>query len=220
MQTIFFVRHGQTDWNAEGRFQGHSDIPLNATGLSQAHHAARMLAACPIDRVVASPLVRAARTAEIVNERLGKPIVFGPHMENFSEIAEAFLMHEFRGNVLCRLVRGFEPGDGVVVAGAGQADIAHVALRCRGEVIVALAGCDIKRSAKAGVGFIEIVTAPFPPYDPLFTNYLAPAPVYPDNYMPDLLSDSMFATDTSLGFSGGELAPHVPGSKFGIFNGP
>jgi putative exosortase-associated protein (TIGR04073 family) len=77
----------------------------------------------------------------------------------------------------------------------------------------------INRSlARTGVGIIEIVTAPFPPYDPLFTNYLAPAPVYPDNYMPDLLSDSMFATDTSLGFSGGDVAPMIPGSRFRIFD--
>jgi broad specificity phosphatase PhoE len=73
---FYFLRHGQTDWNAEGRFQGHSDIPLNALGLSQARDAALALARCPIDLVVASPLVRAARTAEIVNERLGKPIIF------------------------------------------------------------------------------------------------------------------------------------------------
>jgi probable phosphoglycerate mutase len=73
---FYFLRHGQTAWNAEGRFQGHSDVPLNATGLSQAQEAARALARCPIDIIVASPLVRAARTAEIVNERLGKPIVF------------------------------------------------------------------------------------------------------------------------------------------------
>ena len=77
----------------------------------------------------------------------------------------------------------------------------------------------INRSlARTGVGIVEIVTAPFPPYDPLFTNYLAPAPVYPDNYMPDLLSDSMFATDTSLGFSGGDVAPMIPGSRFRIFD--
>ena len=47
---FYFLRHGQTDWNAEGRFQGHSDIPLNALGLSQAREAALALAACPIDR--------------------------------------------------------------------------------------------------------------------------------------------------------------------------
>jgi broad specificity phosphatase PhoE len=72
---FYFLRHGQTDWNAEGRFQGHSDIPLNALGLSQAHEAARVLVQSPVDIIVASPLVRALRTAEIVAERLGKPIV-------------------------------------------------------------------------------------------------------------------------------------------------
>src|SRR5712671_3970754 len=41
--------------------------------------------------------------------------------------------------------------------------------------------------ARTGLGIIEVVTAPFPPYDPLFTNYLAPGPVYPDNYMPNIL---------------------------------
>jgi broad specificity phosphatase PhoE len=78
---FYFLRHGQTDWNAEGRFQGHSDIPLNAIGLSQAQKAARALARCPIDVIVASPLVRAARTAEIVNACLGKPILFDDELK-------------------------------------------------------------------------------------------------------------------------------------------
>jgi broad specificity phosphatase PhoE len=73
-RNFYFLRHGQTDWNAQGRFQGHSDIPLNALGLSQADDAARLLAPCPIDLVVASPLVRARKTAEIVNAQLRKPL--------------------------------------------------------------------------------------------------------------------------------------------------
>ena len=72
--------------------------------------------------------------------------------------------------------------------------------------------------ARTGVGILEIVTAPLPPYDPMFTDYLAPGPVYPDNYMPGLISDSMFSTDTDLGFSGGDVAPMVPGSRFRIFD--
>jgi putative exosortase-associated protein (TIGR04073 family) len=72
--------------------------------------------------------------------------------------------------------------------------------------------------ARTGLGIFEVVTAPFPPYDPLFTNYLAPGPVYPDNYLPNIMSDSMFATDTSLGFSGGDVAPMIPGSRFRIFD--
>lgn len=72
--------------------------------------------------------------------------------------------------------------------------------------------------ARTGVGAYEIVTAPFPPYDPVCTSYLAPGPVYPDNYTPGLLADSLFATDNKLGFSGGEVAPYIPGSRFTVFD--
>jgi putative exosortase-associated protein (TIGR04073 family) len=72
--------------------------------------------------------------------------------------------------------------------------------------------------ARTGVGVYEIVTAPFPPYDPVWTSYLSPNPVYPDNYTPNLVEDSSFATDTNLGFSGGDVAPFIPGSRFRIFD--
>jgi probable phosphoglycerate mutase len=66
---FYFLRHGQTDWNREGRYQGTSDIPLNAAGIAQAHAAARRLAAVAIDCIIASPLIRARKTAEIVAEQ-------------------------------------------------------------------------------------------------------------------------------------------------------
>ena len=72
--------------------------------------------------------------------------------------------------------------------------------------------------ARTGIGIYEVVTAPFPPYGPVFTDSFAVNPVYPDNYAPYLLEDSMFATDTNLGFSGGDVAPMVPGSRFRIFD--
>lgn len=72
--------------------------------------------------------------------------------------------------------------------------------------------------ARTGVGIYEMVTAPIPSYDPVLTHYLAPGPVYPDNYTPNLLSDSMYATDTNLGFSGGDVAPFIPGSRFRVFD--
>ena len=75
-----------------------------------------------------------------------------------------------------------------------------------------------KSLARTGVGVYEIVTFPFPPYGPVFTDYLSPDPVYPDNYRPDIIEDSLFATDTNMGFSGGDVAPFVPGSRFKIFN--
>jgi len=77
----------------------------------------------------------------------------------------------------------------------------------------------INRSlTRTGIGIYEMVTAPFPPYGPVYTDKFAPGPVYPDNYTPNLVEDSMFATDTNLGFSGGDVAPIVPGSRFRIFD--
>ena len=75
-----------------------------------------------------------------------------------------------------------------------------------------------KTLARTGVGIYEVVTAPIPPYDPVFTDYLTPNPRYPDNYAPDLIDDPLFATDSDMGFSGGDIAPWVPGSRFKIFN--
>lgn len=72
--------------------------------------------------------------------------------------------------------------------------------------------------ARTGVGIYEIVTAPIPPYDPVWTDYLSPNPVYPDNYTPNLVEDSTYATDTNLGFSGGDVMPFMPGSRFRIFD--
>lgn len=72
--------------------------------------------------------------------------------------------------------------------------------------------------ARTGIGVYEVVTAPFPPHGPVFTDYLSPGPVYPDNYHPGLVEDSMFATDTNLGFSGGDVVPIITGSRFRIFD--
>lgn len=71
---FWFLRHGETDWNAEGRSQGRTDIPLNAVGVAQAERAAAAMPGRGIVRIVASPLGRALRTAEIVNARLGLPL--------------------------------------------------------------------------------------------------------------------------------------------------
>jgi putative exosortase-associated protein (TIGR04073 family) len=75
-----------------------------------------------------------------------------------------------------------------------------------------------KTLARTGVGIYEVVTCPFPPYGPVCTDYLSPNPAYPDNYHPDIIDDALFATDTNMGFSGGDIAPYVPGSRFKIFN--
>lgn len=75
-----------------------------------------------------------------------------------------------------------------------------------------------RSAARTGIGIYEVVTFPFPSYDPIATDYLAPGPVYPDNYKPQLVSDPLYATDTNLGFSGGDVLPISPGSRFRIFD--
>ncbi|MFY7812445.1 MAG: histidine phosphatase family protein, partial [Candidatus Nanopelagicaceae bacterium] len=68
IQRIVLWRHGQTDWNLENRFQGHSDIPLNATGFAQARRAAPLLMGLKPSKIVSSDLVRARQTAEALSE--------------------------------------------------------------------------------------------------------------------------------------------------------
>jgi probable phosphoglycerate mutase len=62
-QRIVLWRHGQTNWNIENRFQGHSDIPLNDVGLQQAERAAPLLLALRPSKIVSSDLIRAQQTA-------------------------------------------------------------------------------------------------------------------------------------------------------------
>ena len=66
MTTILLARHGETEWNREGRFQGHADPPLNATGRAQAAELAAGLKGVELAAVYSSPLRRALETAELV----------------------------------------------------------------------------------------------------------------------------------------------------------
>ena len=75
-----------------------------------------------------------------------------------------------------------------------------------------------KTLARTGMGLYEIVTFPIPPYEPIGKNCVKPGRPYPDNYRPRILDDSLYATDTALGFSGGDVVPIVPGSRFHIFD--
>lgn len=65
------VRHGETDWNRDGRFQGHADIPLNAAGLVQMRDLAEQLSGESFSIVYTSPLRRASESADLLAERLG-----------------------------------------------------------------------------------------------------------------------------------------------------
>lgn len=71
---FWFLRHGETDWNARSLSQGSTDIPLNARGVAQAEAAAKALRGRGIATIIHSPLARARRTAEIVAAELGLPL--------------------------------------------------------------------------------------------------------------------------------------------------
>lgn len=80
MATLLLVRHGETDWNAEGRLQGHTDRPLNDYGRRQAQALAEQLAGARVDAIYTSDLARARETAEIVAARLGLPVAVDPDL--------------------------------------------------------------------------------------------------------------------------------------------
>ena len=86
---FWFLRHGETDWNAQGISQGNVDIPLNAIGIAQARAAAQKLRNRGIATIVSSPLSRARVTAGFAGEVLDLPIEIDPDLREV-----AFGVHE------------------------------------------------------------------------------------------------------------------------------
>jgi probable phosphoglycerate mutase len=78
--TLLLARHGETDWNRDGRFQGHADPPLNEHGRRQAHALADLLADEPLEAIYSSDLLRAQETAQIVAMQRGMEIVLDPQL--------------------------------------------------------------------------------------------------------------------------------------------
>ena len=81
---FYYLRHGQTDWNREGRCQGQIDVPLSDHGEMQARNAAHLLRNEAIVSICVSPLRRARRTAEIVNEVLRLPLAVVDDLKEMS----------------------------------------------------------------------------------------------------------------------------------------
>jgi len=71
---------------------------------------------------------------------------------------------------------------------------------------------------RTGVGVYEMATFPIPPYHPVLTSYIAPDPAEPESYKAGRISTELFDTDTYMGFSGGDVAPFIPGSRFRVFD--
>lgn len=88
MIEVFFVRHGQTQWNLEKKIQGVLDIPLNNRGLDEAKELALTIQS-GFDSIISSPLIRAYKTAEILNENLGLKLTTDKRLmeRNFGNLA-------------------------------------------------------------------------------------------------------------------------------------
>jgi broad specificity phosphatase PhoE len=78
--TLWLVRHGQTDWNLQGRYQGHADPPLNEVGLEEAARAAQELTKLKLDALFCSDLLRAVQTAEQIAAATGLPCFVDPRL--------------------------------------------------------------------------------------------------------------------------------------------
>jgi len=72
---VLAIRHGETEWNVDGRIQGQLDVPLNATGQWQVHRLALAVSDEGIDAIYSSDLLRAFETAQAVARGCGRPIV-------------------------------------------------------------------------------------------------------------------------------------------------
>lgn len=104
MTTIFLIRHGETEWNRNGRWQGHADIPLSQAGREQAQALARRLLSegAFFDHLYASDLSRAFETAQVVGRALEMPVQPFPalreiHVGSWSGLTRAEIIERFPG---------------------------------------------------------------------------------------------------------------------------
>jgi probable phosphoglycerate mutase len=78
MLRLLLVRHGETEWNAQHRYQGQTDVALSGIGIQQAKLLANRLSSEPLDAVYASDLQRAWQTAQIVMQGTGTTVIAEP----------------------------------------------------------------------------------------------------------------------------------------------
>ena len=97
MGKLYIVRHGETQWNAEGRVQGHTDIELSDQGRRQAQTLARRLANVPFDAAYSSDLSRCTETARIILGESPVPLHTTPQLREYNKgVFEGLTVHEYR----------------------------------------------------------------------------------------------------------------------------
>jgi 2,3-bisphosphoglycerate-dependent phosphoglycerate mutase len=115
---LFLFRHGETDWNREGRLQGQNDTPLNATGLAQAGVLAERLRRYRLEAVVSSDLSRALTTAQVIAEALRLPLMIERGLREVSVgRAEGMLWEEAKARFGAELTERWYSDDDVAFPG-------------------------------------------------------------------------------------------------------
>lgn len=140
---IYLFRHGRTDWNAEGRIQGHLDIPLNDEGREQARRLAPPLARLGIEAFLSSDLLRTRETALLARGSLEVPIEFD------AGLREIYL-GKLQGLTSAEIVERFGPEFSERLSGRPLDDEAIAMLGSEsGEQVVARALAAIRRFVQA-----------------------------------------------------------------------
>jgi alpha-ribazole phosphatase/probable phosphoglycerate mutase len=96
MGTIYIVRHGETEWNAQGRIQGHTDISMSDKGRQQARTLARRLSQVSFDVAYSSDMSRTRETAEIILGESRIPLHTTPQLREYNKgVFEGLTVHEY-----------------------------------------------------------------------------------------------------------------------------
>ena len=103
---LWLIRHGQTDWNVEGRYMGHADIPLNMVGIQQAEDLRRTLQNESFDVLFSSDLLRARMTAEALNIQFGLEVRIDSRLREINQ-------GEWEGHLIEDIKKRYQDSTGV-----------------------------------------------------------------------------------------------------------
>lgn len=158
---LLLVRHGQSEWNAVGRWQGQADPPLSALGRRQARQAADVIGA--VDVIVASDLERASHTAAIISETIGVgPVVIEPLLRErsageWSGLTRAEIDDAWPGYLADhRRPPGFEPDDVLLARTRAGLDRVHAEYAGADVLVVTHGGVVYALEADAGLPFARL----------------------------------------------------------------